>query len=97
MQEMIDWATVEDGYENRVSKDLTLLINHFNKSTPNNQYALIGFCWGGLMLFDALNSNQFVAGIAAHPPILTEQNFKNLKHPILLAPTKQEKDIIPFF
>ncbi|KAI9292197.1 hypothetical protein K502DRAFT_320121 [Neoconidiobolus thromboides FSU 785] len=97
IQKLINWAGVENGYENRVSKDLTLLINHFNKSTPNNQYALIGFCWGGLMLFDALNSNQFVAGIAIHPSMLTEQNFKDLKYPILLAPTEQEKDIIPFF
>ncbi|KAI9292212.1 alpha/beta-hydrolase [Neoconidiobolus thromboides FSU 785] len=98
-QELKQWGFVDNNWENRVYKDLQVLIKHFNIDTEKDQTGIIGFCWGGKMVVEALKLSKpiFKAGAALHPAALTEQDFKEINYPFLFIPTKDESEIIPFF
>ncbi|KAF7360779.1 hypothetical protein MVEN_00809900 [Mycena venus] len=49
------------------------------------KYCAIGYCFGGPFVLDLGATDDIVAGAIAHPGLITEDHFKNLKRPLLMS------------
>ncbi|KAJ1960470.1 hypothetical protein GGI12_003782 [Dipsacomyces acuminosporus] len=59
----------------------------------------IGFCWGAKLALQALGEeNSGIGGSAlVHPSALTKEDFENANGPVLLLPSKNERDFTEDF
>ncbi|KAJ6510712.1 Alpha/Beta hydrolase protein [Mycena sanguinolenta] len=51
----------------------------------DSKYCAVGYCFGGPFVMNLAGTNDIVAAAFAHPGWLTEDHFKNLKHPLLMS------------
>jgi len=51
----------------------------------DGKYCAVGYCFGAPFAMDLGATDNIVAGAFAHPGFLTEDQFKNLKHPLLMS------------
>ncbi|KAJ7666994.1 Alpha/Beta hydrolase protein [Mycena polygramma] len=52
----------------------------------DSKYCAVGYCFGGPFVMNLGGTDDIVVSAAfAHPAFLTEDQFKNLKHPLLLS------------
>ncbi|KAJ6568955.1 Alpha/Beta hydrolase protein [Mycena capillaripes] len=49
------------------------------------KYCAVGYCFGGPFVMDLAGTDDIVAAAFAHPGLLTEDQFKNLKQPLLMS------------
>ncbi|KAF8198268.1 Alpha/Beta hydrolase protein [Mycena galopus ATCC 62051] len=51
----------------------------------DGKYCAVGYCFGAPFVMDIAGTDNIVAAAFGHPAWLTEDQFKNLKHPLLLS------------
>ncbi|KAJ6516862.1 Alpha/Beta hydrolase protein [Mycena vitilis] len=51
----------------------------------DSKYCAVGYCFGGPFALNIAGTDDVVAAAFAHPAFLTEDQFKNLKHPFLMS------------
>ncbi|KAJ7689049.1 alpha/beta-hydrolase [Mycena rosella] len=51
----------------------------------DSKYCAVGYCFGAPFVMDLGATNDIVAGAFAHPAFLNEDQFRNLKQPLLLS------------
>ncbi|KAJ7640324.1 Alpha/Beta hydrolase protein [Mycena polygramma] len=51
----------------------------------DSKYCAVGYCFGGPFVMNLGATDDIVAAAFAHPAFLTEDQFKNLKHPLLMS------------
>ncbi|KAJ9071079.1 hypothetical protein DSO57_1000755 [Entomophthora muscae] len=92
------WAFVENSWGNKIKKDSLFVLEHLKKVCDVKKTGIFGFCWGGRILFDALMDENpvFQCGAALHPSGLAEDDFKNIKLPVILIISKEEAGLLPF-
>ncbi|KAJ7818778.1 Alpha/Beta hydrolase protein [Mycena olivaceomarginata] len=50
-----------------------------------SKYCAVGYCFGAPFVMDVGGTDDIVAGAFAHPGLLTEKHFQDLKHPLLMS------------
>ncbi|KAJ9071080.1 hypothetical protein DSO57_1000755 [Entomophthora muscae] len=90
------WAFVENSWGNKIKKDSLFVLEHLKKVCDVKKTGIFGFCWGGRILFDALMDENpvFQCGAALHPSGLAEDDFKNIKLPVILIISKEEAGLV---
>ncbi|KAI9291990.1 alpha/beta-hydrolase [Neoconidiobolus thromboides FSU 785] len=99
MDKLIHMATVEYSFDNKIHEDILLIYDHLNIDRKAPNVGVVGFCWGGKIVFDALKLQVpiFKAGVAIHPSFIVKESFEAINQPILFAPTKEEREIMHYF
>ncbi|KAJ6516860.1 Alpha/Beta hydrolase protein [Mycena vitilis] len=57
----------------------------------------VGYCFGGPFVMNLGGTDDIVAAAFAHPAFLTEDQFKNLKHPLLMSCAESDFTFPPEF
>ncbi|KAJ1938048.1 hypothetical protein FBU59_004565 [Linderina macrospora] len=78
------WAAVKGHYQTAYE---------YLQKNGCSKIGVIGFCWGGKMVVEALKEVEGLAGGAiVHPAMITDQDFGEIKAPLLALPSKDEPD-----
>jgi len=91
------WMLKAGSWEDVVKPDVLSLLTHYKKQGVTS-FGMFGFCFGGKMSVLAaqhLSEEIKVAG-SIHPAMIETDEANNVKIPILLIPSKDEPDLIPF-
>ena len=81
----------------RVSTDLTNVAFWLRNSFASNQIGLIGFCWGGLQVVRGCSNlpTTFFTGISIHGSLLTADEVRQLKQPMLFIAARNDPPLQP--
>jgi len=91
--ELMSWIMVHGTWD-IVNKDLKLVIEYL-KSHGAHKFAAYGFCWGGKM--SLLSTKELVSAAALiHPAPASAEDAKDVNAPVLIIPTKDDGDYLPF-
>lgn len=82
-----------------VHPDLLATIEQLNKTSGATQFGIVGFCWGGKIVIQALGSPDLVskglkAAASLHPSMLDTEDAEKCNGAVCLLPSKDEPEIV---
>jgi len=95
--ELMAWVKTAGSWDNIVKPDLVNLIAHYKKQVVTS-FGIFGFCFGGKMsVLAATHLSDDIKGAGLiHGSMIEIDEANYVKAPILLVPSKDEPDMLPF-
>ena len=86
-------------FPNVVLPDLHATIDLLSKTAGATHFGIVGFCWGGKIVIQALGTPELVSkGLKAagslHPSMLDMEDAKKCNAAVCLLPSKDEPEIV---
>jgi dienelactone hydrolase len=93
--QLMSWVGEHGSWDKSVKTDVTKTFEWAKKTWGVEKAGIIGFCYGGKMVVQALADLPFVeAGATCHPSFLQMEDADPIKAPICLLPSKDEDEKI---
>ncbi|CAG8665541.1 5253_t:CDS:2 [Ambispora leptoticha] len=93
-EKLIDWLK-EVAPEQKILNTIDIVVNYLRKE-KNENFGLIGYCWGAKYAFLVAKQETFAAAVGIHPSFITEENQAGIKIPFAALPSKDDPDFAPF-
>jgi dienelactone hydrolase len=96
-KELMDFLAENVDFEKRVKPDIEAVLNHY-KTQGITTFGIYGQCWGTRIATDAsLSFPDFQAIGFLHPSFWKIEDASLISKPLILIPTKDEDDMVPFY
>jgi len=98
MPAILDFIQENGNWNKSVKTDVQTVIEHYKRSEEVTSVGIFGFCWGGRITLDAvIELDEIKAGGLVHPSLIKNEEADSVKRPMILLPSKNEPDMLPFY